>query len=74
MEFLVETAGVADGPALGRPAPECGGLGEAVVAAQALPPAGALQQHYDGVGRNAAELTTRQFLGLTSGRLVPFIL
>ena len=44
MEFLVETAGVADRPALRRPAPECGGLGEAVVAAQALPPTGALQE------------------------------
>ena len=72
MQLLIEPAGITDGASLRGPPPECGGLGQAVVAAQSLPPGGALTVRSDNVVLRT--LTTRQFLGLTRGLLVPFIL
>ena len=74
MQFLVKSAGVTDRPSLRSSPPERGGLSQAVVTAQSLPPAGALHERKDNKESHRAGLTTRQFLGFTRGRLVPFIL
>ena len=74
VKFLIEATGVTDRPSLRSSPPERGGLSQAVVAAQTFPPAGALQGRNDNKEPHRAGLTTRQFLGLTRGRLVPFIL